>query len=85
MKTLLTLTFVFLSTISQAVMAQSSEKSEGPCIQIMEACKTAGYSKNVSKTCIQPLLNGQEVSGVTLPASIISDCKAKKSQLRVEK
>ncbi|AGH95997.1 hypothetical protein [Pseudobdellovibrio exovorus] len=86
MKTLLSLTLVLTCTVGHTVMAQSStETREGSCIQIMDACKAAGYNKNISKTCTQPLLNGQSVSGVNVPASVISDCKAKKSQLKAEK
>lgn len=70
--------------------AQETAQQDGPCMKIMEACKNAGFGRpnpggtrtSLSKDCMQPLLDGQSVTGVTLNASDIAACKAKKSALK---
>lgn len=72
--------------------AEPSEQRESPCIKIMDACKIAGYNKtsiadkkSLSKDCIQPILNGQKVEGVSVNQSDVDACKAKKNELKIKK
>lgn len=71
---------------------EAAEPTEGACIKIMEACKAAGYNKSLltekkslSKNCLQPLLDGQKVEGVTLDSKDIEACKAKKLEVKLKK
>jgi hypothetical protein len=69
----------------------SEQHQDGPCMKLMEACKSAGFSKSLnekkslSKACLQPLLNGQKVEGVTVNSSDIDACKAKKAEVKSKK
>lgn len=82
--------FAVLFVSPQLKAEDAAEHHDGPCIKIMEACKNAGFGakasaadkKSLSKSCIQPLLAGQKVAGVTVDASDISACKAKKAELK---
>ena len=86
---LISIIFVF----SQNSFSQeATEHQDGPCIKIMEACKTAGYNKpsgaekkSLSKNCIQPLLSGHKVDGVTINQSDLDACKAKKAEVKSKK
>lgn len=81
------------SFIIQSTFAlEATEPTEGACIKIMEACKAAGYNKSLltekkslSKNCLQPLLDGQKVEGVTLDSKDIEACKAKKLEVKLKK
>lgn len=90
------MTYAFLTTLvilaSQFSSAAEPEQRDSPCIKIMDACKIAGYNKtsiadkkSLSKDCIQPLLNGQKVEGVSVNQSDVDACKAKKNELKIKK
>jgi len=58
-------------------------KEEGPCKKVMDACKAADFAKGdhkmkkgLFKDCMQPILAGQSVPGVTVEADVVSACKA---------
>lgn len=62
---------------------ESKTKEEGPCKKVMDACKAADFAKGdhtvkkgLFKDCMQPLLAGQTVAGVTIDAQVIAACKA---------
>jgi hypothetical protein len=62
----------------------NSDKSE-PCKEIKSACESAGFQKDhhkekkgLYKDCMQPILGGQSVAGVSVSADLVSACKAKK-------
>lgn len=82
---------VFAMQTQYALAQESNEHQDGPCIKLMEACKGAGYikslnqKKSLSKDCLQPLLNGQKVEGVTVNADDIEACKAKKAEVKSKK
>lgn len=82
---------VFSMQTQYASAQESNEHQDGPCIKLMEACKAAGYNKSMnlkkslSKDCLQPLLNGQKVEGVTVNADDIEACKAKKAEVKSKK
>lgn len=86
MKMALTLLLVLSASYAGAA-EEANEHRDGPCIKIMEACKSAGFgkggaSKSLSKDCMQPILSGQKVTGINLDANDIAACKAKKSELK---
>lgn len=91
MKYAILTTFVIL-TSQYSWAAEPTEQRDSPCIKIMDACKIAGYNKSsvadkksLSKDCIQPLLNGQKVDGVSVNQSDVDACKAKKNELKIKK
>lgn len=67
---------------------ESNENQQGQCMKIMELCKSAGFTgtskqnTNLYKDCFQPLLEGRSVAGVSVPASDLSACKAKRESSR---
>ncbi len=89
--------YILLPAILFILMQNSSaqeatEHHDGPCIKIMDACKTAGYNKSspsekksLSKNCLQPLLSGQKVEGVTVNQNDLEACKAKKAEVKSKK
>lgn len=91
MKNLVFALAIIFGTLSLQAQAPA-EHQDGPCMKIMEACKNAGFGraaagekKSLSKDCMQPLLNGQSVAGISLNASDIAACKAKKFELKAGK
>ena len=96
---LLKLIFMFVFVVSlSSILSQNSfalevtEHTDGPCMKIMEACKAAGYNKSIlsekkslSKNCMQPLLSGQKVEGVTVDPKDVELCKAKKAEVKSKK
>ena len=88
--TFLTTLVILASQLTSA--AEPAEQRDSPCIKIMDACKIAGYNKtsvtdkkSLSKDCIQPVLNGQKVEGVSVNQSDVDACKAKKNELKIKK
>lgn len=87
------LSTVFFMTLSSSVFsAEVADHISGPCIKLMEACKSAGYNKSIlsdkkslSKNCLQPLLNGQKVEGVTVDPKDLEACKTKKADVKLNK
>lgn len=66
--------------------ANSKQAKNRPCINIATACESAGYrlgknlpGKNIWKDCVQPILAGQTISGVTADPADIQACKAHKA------
>ena len=88
-----TLFVVLALFFATSIFAQeSAEHHDGPCIKIMEACKTAGYNKSsatekksLSKNCLQPLLSGHKVEGVIINQSDLESCKTKKAEIKSQK
>jgi hypothetical protein len=86
-------TAVVVLMLALNVLAQDSNEQhqDGPCMKLMEACKSAGFSKSLkekkslSKSCLQPLLKGEKVEGVTVNSSDIEACKAKKAEVKSKK
>lgn len=88
---LLKFILVFSMQTQYALAQDTNEHQDGPCIKLMEACKAAGYvkalnqKKSLSKDCLQPLLNGQKVEGVSVNPDDIEACKAKKAEVKSKK
>jgi hypothetical protein len=56
------------------------------CRKIEDACKAAGFvkgehaqGKGLGQDCAKPIMNGQTVSGVTVDAATVKDCKAERA------
>lgn len=66
------------------------EAHQGPCAQIVQACRAAGFKKGklepkrLYKHCVEPLLSGQSVEGVSVSADVIEACRAKKGVAKSE-
>jgi hypothetical protein len=72
----------FLGSIS--AFAQGGESMK-PCNQIRSACEAAGFikgghkeKKGLFKDCLDPILEGQSVVGVSIGADVVTACKEKK-------
>ena len=70
--------------------AEKSEPTEGPCKQVLEACKTSGFAygeakkgHGLYKDCVNPIMQGKtKVPGAAKPLpsvdpKLVSQCKAK--------
>jgi len=62
-------------------------QSDHPCKTIMAACEAAGFKKGhhsekkgLILDCVEPLLKGQQVPGVTVSESDLAACKAKQAE-----
>jgi hypothetical protein len=89
-KTICILAMSFSPSLSYA--DQDGELNEGSCSKILDACKTFIKNKKNSKVklslyrnCMQPLLNNEKVSGVTIEAEVIKECQAKKAEIKQKK
>ncbi|MEK2688696.1 hypothetical protein [Bdellovibrio sp. GT3] len=56
----------------------------GPCQKVKSACEAAGFvggdrnaKKKLWKDCVDPLMAGKSVEGVTVSAKDVEDCKMK--------
>jgi len=63
-----------------------------PCKQIEQACTSAGFvkgeaaqGKGLYKNCVQPILKGQSVNGVTVDPSVVSACKERMAKRHAHK
>ncbi|HEX7672574.1 MAG TPA: hypothetical protein VF412_00315 [Bdellovibrio sp.] len=77
-------TMIVLGSVS--AFAQGAPKGDHPCKQILSACESAGFvkgehkeKKGLYKDCMQPVLAGQSVAGVTVGSDVIAACNAKKA------
>lgn len=69
--TLLIATLALLANTSFA-----AEKKAHPCKAVMDACKSAGFSKkDMREKCIKPVVEGSKVEGVTVDDASIAACK----------
>jgi hypothetical protein len=71
--------------VAAAPAAAGATSGLHPCHAIEAACKAAGFlkggaaqGKGLWKDCIQPILAGTAVSGVSVSAEDVQACKAKK-------
>lgn len=76
-----------LTLVTSAALAQDSTSAKGPgkdqpCLKIQQACKKAGFVKGGAKegkglfvNCVQPILKGKSVPGVTMDAATIQACE----------
>ncbi len=63
--------------------APETVPTDGSCKKLVDACKAAGFVKGAHKTgkglfkdCMEPLLAGKTVEGVTVDAADVTACKA---------
>lgn len=83
-KTILFALMIALTYMSTSFAEDEAKtKEEGPCKKVMDACKAADFAKGdhkmkkgLFKDCMQPLLAGQTVNGVSANAQDIAACKA---------
>ena len=94
MKTLwITLVLVSLSLFSLSWAKEGKERGDGPCRKIKKACKDAGFIKGDHKKtgkglfvdCMKPLMNGENVSGVSVDSQDLSACKERKEARKERK
>lgn len=75
-----------------SLSAQASDDTElrdGPCMKILEACKTYIKSQPTKKSryrdCVTPLLNDEKIEGVNVSPEDLKACKSKKAELKQKK
>ena len=58
-----------------------------PCQKVKAACEAAGFKKGdhkdkkgLWKDCVDPVMNGKSVAGVTVSSEDVSACKIKKAE-----
>lgn len=63
----------------------------GPCAEVFQACKNAGYTrggmkdgKGIMANCIKPLDQGKAVKGVTIEKAKVDACKADHAAKKAE-
>ena len=64
----------------------------GSCRQIVQACEAAGYAKGAHRSdgkglyldCLDPILDGKPVDGLTVDPAVVSDCQAKRAKRRAK-
>ena len=72
---------VLLGSVSAMAQGESA-----PCKQIKSACESAGFvkgdhkkdQKGLYKDCVQPILAGKSVAGVTVGSDVVAACNVKK-------
>ncbi len=67
-------------------------RKEGPCREIVEACKNAGFvkgkakeGKGLFKNCVEPILAGQSVQGVSVDAGLVQACQERRAKRKERK
>ena len=80
--------FSLLAGLSSLSLGNTSttEAVNHPCRKIESACTAAGFikrhhkeGKGLWKDCMEPLMNGKTVTGVTVDPSDIQACQAKRA------
>ena len=84
--------FAFAADDSGATSAAGAKKGTGPCLQVVQACKGAGFIKNdakdgkgLFKNCVGPLMKGQSVQGVTVDSGTVQACKDARAKRRANR
>ena len=85
-------TLCFAEIPSATSTAAPAGKAPGPCKQILASCEQAGFvkgewkiGKGLYRDCLNPILDGKSVSGVSADPSIVSACQAAKAKHQAKK
>jgi hypothetical protein len=77
--------------VPQSTPGAVSAGAKHPCRELEQACKSAGFAKGqhkqakgLWKDCMDPILDGKSVQGVSADASVVQACKAKKAEHRAK-
>lgn len=69
--------------------ATPASDDDNACGKIENACKAAGFAKGehsqgkgLGQDCMKPIISGQTVSGVTVDAAIVQDCRAERAEAK---
>lgn len=87
-----TLALLVVMLIAQPVFAyEDMSSNDKPCMAIVKACLDAGYTRDGSegkefwKDCMEPLIMGKKVTGITVDAKDVKACRKDKiNQLKKE-
>jgi hypothetical protein len=68
----------------------TAPKRPGPCAQIVQACKTAGFikgqkGKGLYRDCVRPIAQGQSVQGVAVDSSTVQACQQRRAERKAAK
>jgi len=81
-------TLVALTLLALGSTVASAEEASHPCKEIKSACESAGFvkgghkdkGKGLWKDCIEKLMAGESVAGVSVTPDKVAACKAKKEK-----
>ncbi|MBC7385973.1 MAG: hypothetical protein H7301_07415 [Cryobacterium sp.] len=93
-QSLVALTLALIGTALVAANVHAAEN--GPCREIRTACESAGFTKGghkpkknefkgLYKDCVQKIMTGETVAGVTVSPEVVNGCKEKKSKREAKK
>jgi hypothetical protein len=79
--------------LADAPAPATTAKPMGPCKQIMQACTQAGYEKGMHKKdgkglykdCLDPILAGTPVAGVTVDPAVVTSCQQNRAKHQQKK
>ncbi len=76
---------------TQSVLADNEMTESKPCAAIAKACLDAGYTRGDDATkkfwqeCMKPIVMGKQVTGVTVDAATVKQCRTDKiAQMKKE-
>jgi hypothetical protein len=82
----LVMALVLMGSIS-AFANEGHGGKDHPCQKVKAACEAAGFKKGehankkgLWKDCVDPVMEGKSVAGVTVSAADVSACKIKKEE-----
>jgi hypothetical protein len=94
LKSLMLAAALTLGTLSMAQAADAPKpmkEHNGPCAEVFQACKNAGFTrgdmkngKGLMANCIKPLDEGKTVAGVSLDKAKIEACKTHHAAKKAE-
>lgn len=74
-----------------SVSAFANEGKNHPCKEVKAACEAAGFkkgdhknNKGLWKDCIDPVMEGKSVAGVTIGSDVIAACKEKHAEKKAK-
>jgi len=86
------LTLLSALVLASSLVAFSAGASDKPCKEIHAACEAGGFTKGghkkdnkgLFKDCLQKILAGETVAGVTVTPEQVAGCKAKKEKKKAK-
>ena len=96
MKSLFLTAIALIFTAAVVSSPSASAADKGPCGEILVACEKAGFKrgghnektneyKGLYRDCIQKIMDGETVAGVTIPAAKVAACKDKKAKRKMSR
>jgi hypothetical protein len=80
----------FVALVGGLAFAETRVRQPGPCVQIAQACKAAGFvkdqkGKGLYRDCVRPIANGLSVQGVAVDPSTVQACQERRAARKAAK